>query len=103
MLVVRPFESLGPAEDDYFADGLTEAISTRLGAVQRLGIIGGHSAIKYKPTMKRPKQIGQELGVQYILSGTVRWDRPGAGASRVRVSPQLIAVGDQRQLWAEQY
>jgi serine/threonine protein kinase/tetratricopeptide (TPR) repeat protein len=103
MLVVLPFDNLGPAEDEYFADGLTEAISTRLGSVPRLGIIARQSAMQYKRTPKSPKQIGQELGVQYILSGTVRWDRPGGGPSRVRVSPQLIAVGDQRQLWAEQY
>jgi TolB-like protein/Flp pilus assembly protein TadD len=103
MLVVLPFENLGPAEDDYFADGLTEAISTRLGSIRRLGIIARQSAMQYKRTAKSAKQIGQELGVQYILSGTVRWDRPGVGASRVRVSPQLIAVSDQRQVWAEQY
>ena len=103
MLVVLPFENLGPAEDDYFADGLTEAISTRLGSIRRLGIIARQSAMQYKRTAKSARQIGQELGVQYILSGTVRWDRPGAGAGRVRVSPQLIAVSDQRQLWAEQY
>ena len=103
MLVVLPFENLGPPEDEYFADGLTEAISTRLGSVPRLGIIARQSAIQYKRTAKSPKQIGEELGVQYILSGTVRWDRPGSGASRVRVSPQLIAIGDQRQVWAEQY
>ena len=103
MLVVLPFENLGSAQDDYFADGLTEAISTRLGSVQRLGIIGRQSAIQYKHTTKNPRQIGQELGVQYILSGTVRWDRSGSGPGRVRVSPQLIAVSDQRQIWAEQY
>ena len=103
MLVVLPFENLGSAQDDYFADGLTEAISTRLGSVQRLGIIGRQSAIQYKHTTKNPRQVGQELGVQYILSGTVRWDRSGSGPGRVRVSPQLIAVSDQRQIWAEQY
>jgi eukaryotic-like serine/threonine-protein kinase len=103
MLVVLPFENLGSAEDNYFADGLTEAISTRLGSIDRLGIIARQSAIQYKRTTKSPKQIGQELGVQYILSGTVRWDRSGGGPSRVRVSPQLIAVADQRQLWAQQY
>ena len=103
MLVVLPFENLGPAADDYFADGLAEAISTRLGSIARLGIIARQSAVQYKRTTKSPKQIGRELGVQYILSGTVRWDRSGGGASRVRVSPQLTSVTDQRQVWAEQY
>src|SRR5262249_33433003 len=72
MIVVLPFENLGPAEDDYFADGLTEAISTRLGSVPRLGIIARQSAMQYKRTPKSPRQIGDELGVRYILSGTVR-------------------------------
>jgi eukaryotic-like serine/threonine-protein kinase len=103
MLVVLPFENLGSAEDDYFADGLTEAIGTRLGALRGLGIIARQSAMQYKRTAKSPRQIGQELGVQYILSGTVRRDRSGTDPSRIRVSPQLVQVADQRQLWAEQY
>jgi TolB-like protein/DNA-binding SARP family transcriptional activator/tetratricopeptide (TPR) repeat protein len=102
MLVVLPFENRGAAADEYFADGLTEAIATRLGSIQRLGVIAWPSASQYKGTHKSPQQIGRELGVQYILEGSVRWDR-GPGASRVRVSPTLIRASDAAQLWADQY
>ena len=102
MLVVLPFENRGAAGDEYFADGLTEAIATRLGSIQRLGVIAWPSASQYKGTRKSPQQIGRELGVQYILEGSVRWDK-GSGTSRIRVSPTLIRASDAAQLWADQY
>jgi TolB-like protein/DNA-binding SARP family transcriptional activator len=102
MLVVLPFENRGPAADDYFADGLTEAIGLRLGGVRSLGVIASQSAMQYKGTNKSLAQIGRELRVQYVLQGSVRWEKT-AGASRVRVSPRLIRVSDGTQLWAAQY
>jgi TolB-like protein/DNA-binding SARP family transcriptional activator len=102
MLAVLPFENRGPAADDYFADGLTEAIGLRLGGVRSLGVIAAQSARQYKGTSKSLAQIGRELGVQYVLQGSVWWEKT-AGASRVRVSPTLIRVSDGRQLWAAQY
>ena len=102
MLAVLPFENLGAPADEYFADGLTEAIATRLGSVRSLGIIAWQSARQYKGTKKSPQEIGQELGVQYILEGSVRWEK-GSPASRVRVSPTLIRVSDGAQVWAGQY
>jgi TolB-like protein/DNA-binding SARP family transcriptional activator len=102
MLAVLPFENRGPAADDYFADGLTEAIGLRLGGVRSLGVIASQSARQYKGTSKSLAQIGHELGVQYVLEGSVWWDKT-AGASRVRVNPVLLRVSDGRQLWAAQY
>ena len=102
MLVVLPFENRGPPADDYFADGLTEAIRLRLGGVRSLGVIASPSARQYKGTTKSLAQIGHELGVQYVLAGSVWWDKR-SGASRVRVSPTLLRVSDGRQLWAAQY
>ena len=102
MLAVLPFENRGAPSDEYFADGLTEAIATRLGSVRRLGVIAWQSASQYKRSNKSPQEIGRELGVQYILDGSVRWEKTG-GASRVRVSTTLIRVSDATQLWADQY
>src|SRR2546428_217088 len=102
MLVVLPFENRGAAADEYFADGLTEAIGTRWGSIQRLGEIAWRRASQYKGTRKSPQQIGRELGVQYILEGSVRWDK-GSATSRIRVSPTLIRASDAAQLWADQY
>src|SRR6266699_561523 len=102
MLAVLPLEKRGAPADEYFADGLSEAIATRLGSVRRLGVIAWQSASQYKGTNKTPQEIGRELGVQYILDGSVRWEKAG-GASRVRVSTTLIRVSDAAQLWADQY
>lgn len=103
MLAVLPFENLGPPDDDYFADGLTEVIATRLSGIRGLGVIARQSAIQYKKTTKTPREIAAELGVQYILAGTVRWESAPGTPSRIRVSPTLIRVADGTQLWAEQY
>jgi serine/threonine-protein kinase len=103
MLVVLPFDNLGAPEDEYFADGITEEITSRLVTRPELGVISRTSAIQYKKTDKTIKQIGEELGVDYVLEGTVRWDRPGQGEDRVRVTPQLIRVSDDTHLWSERY
>ncbi|MHC4174725.1 MAG: protein kinase domain-containing protein [Planctomycetota bacterium] len=102
-LVVLPFENLGSAEDEYFADGVTEEIMSRLSAIRTLGVISRTSAIRYKNSNKTIRQIGQELGVEYVLEGTVRWERPSEGPSRVRVTPQLIRVPDDTHLWSDRY
>jgi TolB-like protein/tRNA A-37 threonylcarbamoyl transferase component Bud32/Flp pilus assembly protein TadD len=103
MLVVLPFENLGPPEDEYFAAGMTEEITSRLAAVSGLGVISRTSAVHYAGTDKTVKQIGKELGVEYVLEGTVRWAREPAGVHRVRITPQLIRVSDDTHLWAEPY
>jgi TolB-like protein/Flp pilus assembly protein TadD/predicted Ser/Thr protein kinase len=103
MLVVLPFDNLGAPEDEYFADGITEEITSRLATLRELGVISRTSAIQYKATQKTIKQIGEELGVDYVLEGTVRWDRTGEGEDRVRVTPQLIRVSDDIHLWSERY
>ena len=103
MVAVLPFENLGAADDEYFADGLTEEITSRLAAVSGLGVISRTSAMQYKENRPPLQQIGQELGVDYVLEGTVRWERPSEGPSRIRVTPQLIRVADDTHLWSERY
>jgi non-specific serine/threonine protein kinase len=103
MLVVLPFENLGPSDVEYFADGVTEEITSRLAALSELGVISRTSAMQYKGANRSIGQIGEELGVDYVLEGTVRWDKPGEGGSRVRVTPQLIRVADDTHLWSERY
>jgi len=103
MLVVLPFENLGPSDVEYFTDGITEEITSRLAALSELGVISRTSAVQYKGANKSIGQIGDELGVDYVLEGTVRWDRPGEGGSRVRVTPQLVRVADDTHVWSERY
>ncbi len=103
MIAVLPFENLGPPEEGYFAAGITEEITSRLAAIPDLGVISRTSAVSYAGTAKTIRQIGSELGVDYILEGTVRWAPASTGASRVRITPQLIRVSDDTHLWSEPY
>jgi TolB-like protein/Tfp pilus assembly protein PilF len=102
LIAVLPFENLGLPEDEYFADGMTEEVTSRLAGIQGLGVISRTSAIKYKNSDMQLSEIGKELGVAYILEGTVRWSKEGEH-SRVRITPQLIRVSDDRHLWADNY
>jgi TolB-like protein/Flp pilus assembly protein TadD len=100
MIAILPFENLGPSENEYFADGLTEEITSKLSGISGLGVIARQSAIQYKKTTKSIQQIGKELGVSYILQGTVRWENV-AGDEHVRVTPQLIDVKEGTQVWSQ--
>jgi TolB-like protein len=100
-LAVLPFENLGedPAQE-YFSDGMTDEMIAQLGRLDphRLGVIARTSAMQYKRTGKDIATIGRELGIDYIVEGSVR--RAG---NRVRIAAQLIKVSDQTHLWSESY
>src|SRR5713226_4037357 len=101
MLAVLPFENLtGDAGQDYFSDGLTEEMIAQLGRLdpERLGVIARTSVMHYKHSQEQLDRIGRELGVQYVLEGSVRRD-----SSRVRITAQLTQTRDQTRLWARQY
>lgn len=102
-IVVLPLENLGKPEDEYFAAGIAEEITSRLASVRRLSVISRTSANQYVNTNKTIDQIGEELGVEYALEGTVRWARTSEGSDRVRVTSQLIRVTDDTHLWADTY
>jgi TolB-like protein/Flp pilus assembly protein TadD len=100
MIVVLPFESLGGQDGTSFAIGMTEEITTRLAMVSGLGVISRTTAIQYARAGKTLRQIGQDLGVGYVIEGTVRWDAKPGGTGRVRITPQLIRVADDSHVWA---
>ena len=102
MLAVLPFENLGNPQDEYFADGITEEITTSLARLSGLGVISRSSAILYKDTDKSLRQIGKELKVDCVLEGTIRWDKSGP-TERVRINPQLVRVSDDMNVWANRY
>jgi serine/threonine protein kinase/Tfp pilus assembly protein PilF len=97
-LVVLPFRNLGPAEDEYFADGITDDIRTRLEAVRELSVIARWSAIQYKNREVSTMQIAQELNVDYILEGTVQRQASSDPNSSIRIRPQLIKVSDDKHV-----
>jgi serine/threonine protein kinase/TolB-like protein/Flp pilus assembly protein TadD len=103
MIIVLPFENLGAPEDTYFADGVTEEITSRLAAVSGLGVISRTTAVQYDRTGKTLKELGADLGLDYVLEGTVRWSHADEGRSRVLITPQLIRVTDDTHLWSDRY
>jgi TolB-like protein/DNA-binding winged helix-turn-helix (wHTH) protein len=101
MVAVLPFENLtGDGTQDYFSDGLTEEMIAQLGRLdpKEFGVIARTSVMHYQHTTEKVDQIGSELGVQYVLEGSVRRD-----SHKVRINAELIEVAGQRQLWAQQY
>jgi TolB-like protein len=101
-IAVLPFENLGAPEDEYFAAGLTEEITSRLAAVRDLRVMSRTSVVAYDRRGKSVRQIGRELGVAYILEGSVRWEK-GKQGDRIRVTPQLIRTADDTHLWADRF
>jgi TolB-like protein/Tfp pilus assembly protein PilF len=102
MVAVLPFVNLGSEEDEVFADGITEEITSRLGMIPELGVISRTSATKYKNTEKALPEIAAELNVDYILEGTVQWDKSG-DTDVVRITPQLIDCAKNTHVWTEIY
>ena len=103
VVAVLPFKNLGPPGDQYFADGLTEEITSRLAGLSGLRVISRTSADQYRSSTQSVRAIGAELGADYVLEGSVRWARDRGGVGRLRVTPQLIRVGDDSHLWAATY
>ncbi|HEU4801152.1 MAG TPA: protein kinase [Gemmatimonadales bacterium] len=91
IIAVLPFENIGSAGDEYFADGVTDAIRGKLAAAPGVQVIARNSSSPYKGSSKSPREIAAELGAQYLLTGTVRWDK-SSGGSRVLVSPELVRI-----------
>ncbi|MCH9053308.1 MAG: adenylate/guanylate cyclase domain-containing protein [Proteobacteria bacterium] len=98
-IAVLPFENMsGDPEQEYFADGITEDIITELARFQNLVVIARNSTFTYKGKATRIKDVARDLGVQYVVEGSVR--RAG---SRVRVTVQLIESKSEKHVWAERY
>ena len=92
VLAVLPFENLGAAEDEYFADGMTDEVRGKLATLPGLEVIASQSSAEYKESPKGLEQIADELGADYLVVGNVRWEKRSSGQSRVRVSPELVEV-----------
>jgi len=102
ILAVLPFSNLGEPGDSYFADGITEDITSRLGMIGGLGVISSTSTLRYKKHDRDIPKIARELGVDYILDGTIQWDRVD-DTDFVRIIPRLIDCSQNTQVWTEIY
>ena len=98
-IAVLPFNNMsGDPEQEYFSDGITEDIITDLSKISGLFVVARHTAFTYKGKPVKVQQVGKELGVAFILEGSVR----KAGA-RVRVTGQLVSSNDGGHVWAERF
>ena len=98
-IVVLPFDNMSPDPNDaYFCDGLTEEIITDLSRIRALGVISRTSAMRLRGTDKDVRTIGRELGVRYVLEGSVR-----KRGQDLRITAQLIDAASDQHIWAEKY
>src|SRR5439155_23930143 len=98
-IAVVPFAKMsGDPEQEYFADGMVEEIVTALSRIRWLFVIARNSTLSYKGQPIDVKQVGRELGVRYVLEGSVR-----KAAGRVRITAQLIDASSGAHLWADRF
>jgi len=98
-LAVLPFENLSPDPDnEYFSDGITEEIISKLSVIEGLQVAARTSVVRFKGSQKDVKQIGEQLSVRYVLEGSVR-----KAGNRVRITAQLIDTSTGFHLWAESF
>ncbi len=98
-IAVLPFTNMsGDPEQEYFSDGITEDIITELSRFRSLFVIGSVSSFHYKGQSPRIQDVGRELGVAYIVEGSVR-----KAANRVRITAQLVEAATGHHIWAERY
>jgi TolB-like protein/Flp pilus assembly protein TadD len=102
-IAVLPFENLGTADDNYFADGITDDVRAKLTNVAGLAVIARTSSKEYKGTKKTPQEIGRELDVAYLLTGTVRFATDADGTRRVQVGPELVVASSAESKWAQPF
>jgi adenylate cyclase len=98
-IAVLPFQNMsGDPEQEYFADGMVEEIITALSRIRWLFVIARNSSFTYKDRAVDVKQVGRDLGVRYVLEGSVR-----KGGNRVRITAQLIDTTNGAHLWADRF
>src|SRR5215468_8160901 len=98
-LVVLPFQNMsGDPEQEYFADGMVEEITTALSRIRSLFVIARNSAFTYKGRAVDVRQVGRELGVRYVVEGSVR-----KAGSRVRIGGQLVEAATGTHIWADRF
>ena len=98
-IAVLPFTNMsGDPEQEYFVDGMVEEITTALSRLRWLFVIARNSSFTYKGKAVNVKQVGRDLGVRYVLEGSVRM-----AANRVRITAQLIDAGSGAHLWADKF
>ena len=99
VLAVLPFTHVGAPETQYFTDGMTDEVASRIGQMNELSVISIASSRFYDARVQSLERIGQELGATHVLTGSIRIDET-EGEGRIRFTPRLIRIVDERELWS---
>ncbi len=102
-LAVLPFENRGTTDDAYFADGIADEIRGKLAALSGFQVTARGSSEQYRRSAKPSQEIGKELGVDYLLTATVRWAKGADGTNRVQVVPELTDVRKGDVTWQQPF
>lgn len=102
MLAVLPFKYSGPYEKEFFSEALSNEITADLEKINALAVTSPASSSQYGNSNKKTRQIGQELGVDYLLIGLIQWDTT-VNIGKLRVLPSLIRVKDDAKVWSEDF
>ncbi len=97
-VIVMPFDNLSGAADDYFVDGVVEEVTAALCRVHDFFVVARQTAFTYKGRLVDVRAVGEELGVAYVVEGTVR-----RGGDRLRITVQLVDAASRKQLWSDRY
>jgi TolB-like protein/Tfp pilus assembly protein PilF len=104
-IAVLPFENLGPAETDYFAEGMSDEVRGKLATLPGFAVVASTTSNQYRKTAKPIEHVARELDVRYLVVGKVRWEK-APGGSRVQVIPELVEVepsGAQTEKWRQRF
>jgi serine/threonine protein kinase len=102
-IAVLPFKSLGADESDELTDGLAEEITSELTSLEGLQVVSSSTAASHARAEVGTQQIGERLGATHVVLGTVQWDDRDTRDPQVRITPQLVRVADDIQIWSERF
>ncbi|MDX1393037.1 MAG: protein kinase [Gemmatimonadota bacterium] len=103
MVAVLPFRHLGPPDDSFYAEGITDEISSRIADVQGIGVVASASAARIDLSTTTLEEVGRELGIHYVVRGSIATESRPDGTGRVRVIPELIRISDESSVWSESF
>ena len=102
-IIVLPFEHVGVAEDRFITDGMADEVTSRVAGISGLAVIARASALHYHSAGADLRDVAKETNVSYVVTGSVRTDHAPDGTSRVRVTPHLIRIRGEREIWSETF
>lgn len=101
IVAVLPFRNVGSPAEQYFADGLTEEVATRISRVTGLAVLAPSASRRYDSDSLPPADIGRRVGAQYLLTGQVQWSSGAGPGARIRVTARLLRAIDAQVVWTE--